>query len=137
MKRFHELLSRGDTIHQMMQVTGEEGISLEDFVTWQKSLLLDLVYLQQDAFDEVDAAVPRERQLASFRLLNRVIERDYPFKDKDEARAFFTRLTGLYRNWNYAPPASPDYQRYWQQIEALAAEGGAESLRTENLEAAA
>jgi V/A-type H+/Na+-transporting ATPase subunit A len=136
-KRFHDLLGRGDTIHQMMQVTGEEGISLEDFVTWQKSLLLDLVYLQQDAFDEVDAAVPRERQLESFRLLKRVIERDYPFKDKDEARAFFTRLTGLYRNWNYAPPASPDYQRYWQQIEALAAGDGAESPRTENLEAAA
>jgi hypothetical protein len=29
-------------------VTGEEGIILEDFVTYQKSLFLDMVYLQQD-----------------------------------------------------------------------------------------
>jgi multidrug efflux system outer membrane protein len=28
-----ELLRRGDTIHQMMQVTGEEGVSVEDYVT--------------------------------------------------------------------------------------------------------
>jgi hypothetical protein len=27
----------------MMQVTGEEGIALEDFVAWQKSVLLDMV----------------------------------------------------------------------------------------------
>ena len=45
----------------MMQVTGEEGITLEDYITWQKSVLLDMAYLQQDAFDEIDACMPRER----------------------------------------------------------------------------
>jgi len=70
-KNMMALLERGDSIYQIMQVTGEEGITLEDFSEWQKSMLLDMVYLQQDAFDEVDACMPRERQLASFGLLKK------------------------------------------------------------------
>jgi V/A-type H+-transporting ATPase subunit A len=110
----------GDTIYQMMQVTGEEGITLEDYVDWQKSVLIDMVYLQQDAFDEVDARMPRERQKDSFRLLKSLIDSEYRFKDKDEARAFFTRLTGLYKNWNYSPPESAEFGKYRTEIEALA-----------------
>lgn len=40
-----ELLERGDTVYQMMQVTGEEGITIEDYLLWQKATLLDMVYL--------------------------------------------------------------------------------------------
>ena len=50
-KEMHRLIATGDSINQMMQVTGEEGITLEDYITFQKSFLLDMVYLQQDAFD--------------------------------------------------------------------------------------
>ena len=50
-KEMIALLKRGDSVHQMMQVTGEEGVTLDDFVTYQKALFLDMVYLQQDAFD--------------------------------------------------------------------------------------
>jgi V/A-type H+/Na+-transporting ATPase subunit A len=116
-KQFRELLQQGDAINQMMQVTGEEGITLEDYVIWQKSLLLDMAYLQQDAFDETDACMPRERQLESLRLIKRLIDRDYAFSDRDQAREFFTRVIGLYKNWNYSPPDSPDYHKYVQEIE--------------------
>lgn len=119
-KRMQALLERGDTLYQMMQVTGEEGITLEDYVDWQKSVLIDMVYLQQDAFDEVDARMPRERQKDSFRLLKSLIDGEYRFKDKDEARAFFTQLTGLYKNWNYSPPDSAEFGKYRTEIEALA-----------------
>ena len=50
----------------MMQVTGEEGVTLEDYVTYQKALLLDMAYLQQDAYDPVDVSVPLERQKEMF-----------------------------------------------------------------------
>jgi V/A-type H+-transporting ATPase subunit A len=121
-QRYKELLDEGDGIYQMMQVTGEEGISLEDFVRYQKSLLLDMCYLQQDAFDDVDASMPRERQKKSFELLKWLIDADYTFTDKDEVREFFTRLTSLYRNWNYAAEDTPDYATYEKQIRALAEE---------------
>jgi V/A-type H+/Na+-transporting ATPase subunit A len=114
-----ELLVRGDSIYQMMQVTGEEGVTMEDYVVWQKATLLDLVYLQQDAFDAVDISMPRERQTESFRLLKGLIGRDYNFKEKDNARGFFTKLAGLYKNWNYSRPDSPEYKRYRQEIDEL------------------
>ena len=121
-KAMQDLLHRGDSIYQMMQVTGEEGITMEDYILWQKATLLDMVFLQQDAFDEVDASMPLERQQKSFQILKGLIKREYRFGDKDEAREFFTRLTGLYKNFNYSGPESADYQRYRQEIEQLAAQ---------------
>jgi V/A-type H+-transporting ATPase subunit A len=119
-KGMMDLLERGNTIYQMMQVTGEEGITIEDYVIWQKATLLDMVYLQQDAFDDVDVSVSRERQLESFQLLKGLIQREYRFRDKDGAREFFTRITGLYKNFNYSAQDSPEYGRYRGEIEELA-----------------
>jgi V/A-type H+-transporting ATPase subunit A len=116
------MLKRGDDIYKMMQVTGEEGITLEDYVIWQKATLLDMIFMQQDAFDEVDVSMPLERQLESLRLLRSLIDQDYRFKDRDQARDFFTRLTGLYKNWNYSRPESSDFTRYRKEIEELAAQ---------------
>ncbi len=119
-KRLQELLVQGDTINQMMQVTGEEGIALDDYVTWQKSLLLDMAFLQQDAFDAIDACMPRERQLESLRLIIRLVDLDYGFLNRDDAREFFTKIIGLYKNWNYSSPGSPDFQKYKGEIEQMA-----------------
>jgi V/A-type H+/Na+-transporting ATPase subunit A len=114
-----QLLHQGDSIYQMMQVTGEEGITLNDYVTYQKSLFLDMVYLQQDAYDKVDVSVPLERQKETFALVRGLIQRDYPFADKEEAHRFFTQLTGLFKNLNYAPRESPEYTAYLAQINGL------------------
>lgn len=119
-KAMHELLVKGDAIYQMMQVTGEEGISLEDFIKWQKATLVDMVFLQQDAFDGVDASMPLDRQLESFKMVKKLIQQAYRFEDKDTARQTFTTITGLYKNLNYSPRASPEYERYHREIEELA-----------------
>ena len=116
------LLHDGEQVHQMMQVTGEEGISLEDFVVWLKAQLVDMAYLQQDAFDAVDASASTARQGASFALLREVVTAEYAFDDKEAARGFFTRVTDLYRNWNYAAESTPDFERYREQIRDLVAQ---------------
>ncbi len=114
------LLQRGEAVLQMMQVTGEEGVTLEDFVTHQKALLVDMVYLQQDAFDAVDASVPLARQQLAFNKVYALATRDYSFDDKEAARDYFTRLTGLFKNFNYAAADSPDYRELVRQIDELA-----------------
>ncbi|TVQ86164.1 MAG: V-type ATP synthase subunit A [Chromatiaceae bacterium] len=120
-RTMQDLLERGDAAQQMMQVTGEEGITIDDYVVWLKATLLDMVYLQQDAFDEVDAAVGMERQRFSFYRVLAVIEQEHRFADKDAARQYFNKLTGLFKNFNYAAPESPDYQRLLAEIDSLAA----------------
>jgi V/A-type H+-transporting ATPase subunit A len=121
-QRMRDLLQRGETVYQMMQVTGEEGVTLEDYVTWQQASLLDTVYLQQDAFDPVDVSVPLERQVESFRFLLGLMDRPYAFREREQARDFFTRLASLYKNWNYSARDSVAYQRYREEMEALAAQ---------------
>ena len=118
-KATQQLLHDGDRIHQMMQVTGEEGVTMDDFVTYQKSLFVDMVYLQQDGFDAVDASVPIERQKAAFALLRRLIGREYHFQNKEQVRDYFTRLTGLAKNLNYARSDSDDYRRLIGEVEQL------------------
>ena len=115
-----ELLHKGDAVLQMMQVTGEEGVTLEDFITQQKALFLDMVYLQQDAFDEVDVSAPMERQKETFTLVFDLVTRNYVFDDKNAARDYFTKLTGLFKNLNYAAEGSPDRKTYRKQIDDLA-----------------
>ena len=116
----NDLLKQGDSIYQMMQVTGEEGVTLEDFMIYQKSLFLDMVYLQQDAFDEVDSSANLERQKQSFELVYDLVNRNYQLADKQTTRDYFTRLTGLFKNLNYAREDSPDRAAYLQQIHDLA-----------------
>lgn len=118
-QQMHDLLRRGHDVWQMMQVTGEEGITTDDFEVHQKSLFLDMVYLQQDAFDPVDVTVSIERQKTMFLLCKRLIDRHYNFHDKQQVRDYFTRLTGLFKNLNYSATDSDDYRNYMQQIEQL------------------
>ena len=57
--------------------------------------------------------------MESFELVRGLIQRDYPFKDKEEARRFFTQLTGLFKNLNYAATGTPENAGYKKQIEEL------------------
>ncbi|NKN33228.1 V-type ATP synthase subunit A [Marichromatium bheemlicum] len=123
-----QLLVRGEAVQQMMQVTGEEGVTTEDYVTYQQALLLDMTFLQQDAFDAVDAAVPLTRQRQIFELIDALIGHERDFADKDAARAFFTRLTALLKNLNYAAQDSHDFTRLLEEIAALDEDSPAATL---------
>ncbi|MBV0932394.1 V-type ATP synthase subunit A [Marinobacterium weihaiense] len=118
-KRMLELIRQGEQVQQMMQVTGEEGVTLEDYLDWQKAQCLDQVYLQQDAFDDVDASTPIERQQELFTLLLKCLDHPREYPDKEAVRAHFVQLTGLFRNLNYSRHDGPDYRRYRQEIQQL------------------
>lgn len=118
-KTMQQLLVDGDGVQKMMQVSGEEGITVADYVLFQKALLVDMVYLQQDAFDEVDASVPLHRQAFAFDRLYKLVTADYEFETQPQALQYFTRVTGLFRNFNYAAENTPDYDRLLQEIELL------------------
>ncbi len=48
-----KLILAGDEVKKRMEVVGEEGTSLADFILHLKAEFLDSVYLQQNAFDAV------------------------------------------------------------------------------------
>ncbi|PKL09338.1 MAG: V-type ATP synthase subunit A [Spirochaetae bacterium HGW-Spirochaetae-7] len=96
----HRYLERGAEVGQMMKVVGEEGTSIDDFLWYLKSELLDAVYLQQNSFDVVDASVSPERQQAMFSRIVRVLGSSFDFKDKDAARSWFNQLRQRYLDIN-------------------------------------
>jgi V/A-type H+/Na+-transporting ATPase subunit A len=110
------LISDGSEIRKRMDVVGEEGTSMADFVLYLKTEFLDSVYLQQNAFDPVDAYNTMERQVYSFSKVTEVLKKDITAKDKDEARNIFFRLTSLFRNWNSAEWKGEAFNQYEQQI---------------------
>ncbi len=118
-QRINALLHRGEEISRMVQVTGEEGVSLEDFVTQQKAVLVDMVYLQQDAFDPVDVSTDIERQKQSFELLARIVDTTMTFAAKEDVRRWFNRLTDAFKNLNYAERDGDIFKGHWQQIDEL------------------
>ncbi len=95
-----DILRQGDTTAQMMMVVGEDGTAMGDFITYLKSDFFDSVYLQQDAFNDVDFACSAERQKYIFDRVFAILKEEFDFKDKAEARHFFAKLTQLYIDWN-------------------------------------
>ncbi|MEM9901790.1 MAG: V-type ATP synthase subunit A [Pseudomonadota bacterium] len=112
-----DVLERGAQVEQMMQVTGEEGVTIVDFILHQKALFIDMVYLQQDAFDPVDASVSLDRQMLTFRRIYRIVESEYDFTDKEDVRSFFTTLTGLFKNFHYTAASTPEYEKLLSDID--------------------
>lgn len=103
MLRGHDALRKSQEVAQMMKVVGEEGVTLADYVDYLKGELLDFVYLQQNAFDEVDEATPEERQKYVFHFIyDKILETDFGFEDKEKALQFFQKLRQLFRTWNSA-----------------------------------
>ncbi len=103
------ILRHGNDIAQMMKVVGEEGTSIKDFLIYLKGELLDAVYLQQNAFNEVDAATPADRQREMFGVVEKAMLADYPFTDKSVARKFFQGVSQTFIDWNQTAADAPDY----------------------------
>jgi len=97
------VLRRGNEVHQMMKVVGEEGTHLDDFQIYLKSEFLDYVYLQQNTFDDVDGASDEARQKKAFSKVVNAMKTEYSFSSKEEARKFFQELRQIFIDWNYIP----------------------------------
>ena len=74
-----------------------------------KKELIDAVYLQQNAFNDVDASSSVARQQASFDVLEKVVTATYAYTDKGEARHAFLRLQQAFIDWNNTPMNGTDY----------------------------
>jgi len=115
-------LSEGNEINQMMKVVGEEGTPIRDYITYLKSEFLDACYLQQNTFDEVDAATSAERQRYVFDKIVNILQMEFSFDTKEDARTFFQKLRLTAGDWNYAEWESEEFQRLEKEIDKMVQE---------------
>ena len=111
------IIRKGNEVGQMMKVVGEEGTSLADFTTYLKAEFLDAVYLQQNAFSEVDASTPEDRQREMFEVVEKALlanyasdEKEGDDKKKESLRKFFMALQQSFIDWNNVKRDDPAYK---------------------------
>jgi V/A-type H+-transporting ATPase subunit A len=114
------ILIKGDQARQMMKVVGEEGVSVDDFIVYLKSEFLDAVYLQQNGFDPVDAATGAARQEYVFtKIVRDILDKEFKFTEKGEARHFFYSLRQACVDWNYMERESGLFKKQEERIDEL------------------
>ncbi|MDP3729991.1 MAG: V-type ATP synthase subunit A [Candidatus Omnitrophota bacterium] len=116
----HKILRKSHDVMQMMKVIGEEGTSVPDYVDYLKGEFFDFVYLQQNAFDEVDEATPADRQKYIFSFLYKnVLKREFGLTEKEEALHFFQKLRQLFKGWNSIQWKTPGFEKAEKEIRTV------------------
>ena len=113
------LVQRGKEANDQINILGDDGVPVEYHERFWKSELIDFVILQQDAFDDIDANCPLERQKMMFEMVLDICNNTFDFADFEECSKFFKTLINLFRQMNYAEWQSEKFADYRSQIEAL------------------
>ncbi|MBQ7836992.1 MAG: V-type ATP synthase subunit A [Clostridia bacterium] len=117
------ILHHGDEIGSMMKVVGEEGTTLQDYITYLKSEMLDAVYLQQNSFDLVEANCGEMRQRYVTDKLVYILGSSYAVQSKDDAHSFFNRMRQKFIDWNYTEFESEAFAKAESEIDELYRKG--------------
>lgn len=115
-KKAEEILHKGSEIGKRMEVVGEEGINIEDLLTYLKAELYDFAYLQQNAFDKEDTYCPLKRQIELLDVMRTIFEGQFSFSSHDEARSFFLNLQNEIKNMNFIGFHSEKYHQTLEKI---------------------
>ena len=115
-------VQRGKEANDQINILGDDGVPVEYHERFWKSELLDFVILQQDAFDDIDANCPIERQKMMYKMVLDICRHDFTFTDFEQCSQFFKGLINLFRQMNYAEWKSEKFEQYKQQIEQYVTE---------------
>lgn len=123
-RRAHQFLRKAEEVGRRMEVLGEEGVSLEDFIAYLKGEFYDFAYLQQHAFDKEDAYCPLERQVEHGALVDQILAKTFRFPSHDTARKYFIALQNKVKNTLFLPFKSAAYAAAHQEtVEWLGGNG--------------
>ena len=110
------IVQRGKEANDQINILGDDGVPVEYHERFWKSELLDFVILQQDAFDDIDANCPIERQKMMYEMVLDICRKDFGFADFEQCSQFFKGLINLFRQMNYSEWKSEKFENYRKQI---------------------
>ena len=116
MLRAKNYVRRGREMADQINILGDDGVPMSYHEAFWKSELIDFAFLQQDAFDAIDALCPLERQKFMLDLILALCDRPFEFENFDECRVFFKDLINTLRQMNYTKFQSAEFKEYEQQL---------------------
>ena len=111
------IVQRGKEANDQINILGDDGVPVVYHERFWKSELIDFVILQQDAFDDIDASTPIERQKMMYEMVLDVCRKSFDFDDFEACSRFLKGLINLFRQMNYAEWQSEKFNDYKSQIE--------------------
>ncbi|MFR9504036.1 MAG: V-type ATP synthase subunit A [Rikenellaceae bacterium] len=111
------IVQRGKEANDQINILGDDGVPVEYHERFWKSELIDFVILQQDAFDDIDATCPMDRQRYMYNLVLDLCHMEFNFADFNECSQFFKSLINILRQMNYSAWQSEEFERYNKQVE--------------------
>ncbi len=114
--RAKNYVRRGREMADQINILGDDGVPMSYHEAFWKSELIDFAFLQQDAFDAIDALCPLERQKFMLDLILSLCDRPFEFENFDECRVFFKDLINKLRQMNYTKFQSAEFKEYEQQL---------------------
>ena len=112
-------LLRGKEIAEQINILGDDGVPVEYHITFWKSELIDFVILQQDAFDDIDAVTPIDRQKYILDLVVNICNTEFEFDNFNKVADYFKKVIDVCRQMNYAEFKSERFNKYRTQLDEL------------------
>ena len=111
------IVQRGKEANDQINILGDDGVPVSYHERFWKAELIDFVILQQDAFDDIDANCPIERQKMMYEMVLGVCRQEFGFGDFEACSRFFKGLINLFRQMNYSQWQSDKFFDYKRQLE--------------------
>ena len=118
------LVRRGKEMADQINILGDDGVPMSYHEAFWKSEVIDFAFLQQDAFDAVDAVCPMERQKYMLDLILGICEKPFEFDNYEVCRDYFKNIINLLRQMNYSAFEGPEFKDYEKQLTKLIQENG-------------
>lgn len=119
------LLLRGKEVMEQINILGDDGVPMAFHDRYWKSELIDFVILQQDAFDDIDASTPLERQQYMLKSVLDVTDTEFEFTHFEEVADFFKEMINIYKQMNYSEFKSEKFYQYEKDLKAHLAQKNA------------
>ena len=107
---------RGKEMAEQINILGDDGVPMSYHEAFWKSELIDFAFLQQDAFDAIDAVCPMERQKYMLDLILSICAREFDFPDYEKCREYFKEMINILRQMNYSEFHSQTFESYRQSL---------------------
>ena len=118
------LVRRGKEANDQINILGDDGVPIGYHISFWKSELIDFAFLQQDAFDKVDATCPFARQKYMLDLLLDICDRKFDFDSYEDCRTYFKEMINTLRQMNYCEFEGGDFDKYRKDLNTLLQQNG-------------
>ncbi|HOP03756.1 MAG TPA: V-type ATP synthase subunit A [Tenuifilaceae bacterium] len=109
-------VQRGKEAYEQINILGDDGVPLDYHDRFWKAELIDFIILQQDAFDNIDASSPINRQKYMLERVISICQTSFEFENFEECTNFYKKVINTLRQMNYSVFESNEFDKYEEEL---------------------